>query len=62
MPDRLYGMSGRNNKIQRFSYPMNDMYWTYFESVDDKCISLVNLRYVNYSDFINRKLVSFKRE
>ena len=42
--------------------PLNEIYWSWMKSVDDKCINMINLRYIAYVDLINENVRPFKKD
>lgn len=59
----LYSLKYRSDFIVDSSYPMNNLYWmklTRF-GIDDRGISMLNLRYVEYQDDFFR-IKPFKKD
>lgn len=66
MDEKIYG-NLYYNKINDFKgrildciCPINDIYWVVF-NIDDKAISGVNFKYVEYSDLFRKSVVPFKK-
>jgi len=51
----------KDHKIQRSNVPMNDIYWTYYESLADKAINMDNFKNVEYEDINMLRTKPFKR-
>ena len=62
--DQFLGRSYLMKKMRKIhdnGMVINDFYWQRFDSIDDKAISMTNIRFVNYCDLYNNLIKPFKK-
>ena len=52
----------KDHKIQKNTKPMNNFYWDYSDSINDKYIGMDNFKYVDYEDAPLVAIKIFKKD
>jgi hypothetical protein len=61
--DGARGLISYNGRmIHDGGMPLNEIYWNWMKSVDDKCINMIKLRYIEYVELINTNIRPFKKD
>lgn len=59
--ERLGLVSSWGRYLHDCGMPLNEIHWEFMKSVDDKCINMLSLKYVEYNEFINTSVRPFKK-
>jgi hypothetical protein len=61
--DGTRGLISYNGRlIHDGGMPLNEIYWSWMKSVDDKSINMINLRFIEYCEIINESVRPFKKD
>jgi hypothetical protein len=59
----MFGLfSGYRRLIHDGAMPLNEVYWTFNKNIDDKCINMIGLRYIEYVEIINESVRPFTKD
>lgn len=59
----MFGLfSGYRRLIHDGGMPLNELYWNWLECVDDKCVNMLSLKYIEYVETINESIRPFKKD